>query len=367
MASARGCIAGACAYSAWVALTDSAKRSITGGRTGSRPCSSAARQSWRRRALGARADDAAGVAAVRAGRAGGSARCHRTGRTRRARSCSGCRSSPRASAAADPRRSERACCSGTGPARGAAALRRARGDARDDRGLVRAGCVVALNPGDPARAVATDSAQEQVFANRRLGFLRLALEHRCAVVPMYGFGENQVYTAHPRGCALRAAPCAGPRRAVVVSGRWGLSAGVSPLLPNPTRVTHVVGRAVDVGGAARARRARDQRGARGGVPALQGGARTRVREAQARASAAGGRGARAPVPPPLGVVECGGSLADGVLTSQSTKIGTARLPSTGRRARKKFCAVAPPRPSLPPRPFPRPYRSVSSSLRCLPF
>ena len=75
MATARGCIAGACAYGAWVALTDSAKRQIDhwGPDWVVRllPLGGAAVMN----ALGVRwahaLDDAAGVAAVRAGRAGG--------------------------------------------------------------------------------------------------------------------------------------------------------------------------------------------------------------------------------------------------------------------------------------------------------
>ena len=262
MATARGCIAGACAYGAWVALTDSAKRQVDHWgpdwvvrllQLGGAAVMNALGVRWAH-AL----DDARGVAAVQSGRAGGIgavsphgpyATCailfgmpfFRLEETRRG----GIR--VRSGGASVlfwvPGLREVLLLYGVREATPATIAR-----------LVRAGCVVALNPGGLREQIATDSAQEQVFANRRLGFLRLALEHRCAVVPMYGFGENQVYTAHP--ARLRALRAALVRRLrvglVVVSGRWGLSAGVLPLLPNPTRVTHVVGRAVDVGGAARA-------------------------------------------------------------------------------------------------------------------
>ena len=75
MATARGCIAGACAYGAWVALTDSAKRQVDHWgpdwvvrllQLGGAAVMNALGVRWAH-AL----DDARGVAAVRAGRAGG--------------------------------------------------------------------------------------------------------------------------------------------------------------------------------------------------------------------------------------------------------------------------------------------------------
>ena len=258
----RGYVAGACAYGVWVLLTDPAKRQVEHWgpdwvvrvlQLGGAAVMNALGVSWAHVL-----DDARGVAAVQSGRAGGIgavsphgpyATCaiafgmpfFRLDETRRG----GIRVRSGGASALFwvPGLRELLLLYGVREATPAVIAK-----------LVAAGCVVALNPGGLREQIRTDSAQEQVFANRRLGFLRLALEHRVPVVPMYGFGENQVYTAHPRRArALREALVRRFRVGlVVVSGRWGLSAGVLPLLPNPgTVVTHVVGRAVDVGGAAR--------------------------------------------------------------------------------------------------------------------
>ena len=62
--------------------------------------------------------------------------------------------------------------------------------------LLAGGYSVTLVPGGIWEMVNTRADQEQVFLMRRLGFLRLAMRHGVPVVPIYTFGENQLFTVH---------------------------------------------------------------------------------------------------------------------------------------------------------------------------
>ena len=64
--------------------------------------------------------------------------------------------------------------------------------------FLRGGTSVGVNPGGNYEMTMSDHAQEQVFAQKKLGFVRLALETGTPLLPMYGFGENQVFTCYPK-------------------------------------------------------------------------------------------------------------------------------------------------------------------------
>ena len=114
--------------------------------------------------------------------------------------------------------------------------------------FLRGGTSVGVNPGGNYEMTMSDHAQEQVFAQKKLGFVRLALETGTPLLPMYGFGENQVFTCYPK--PLQAWRLWLVRRwrlgAPLFTGRFGL-----PFVPLPAarrhHVTVVVGRPVEVG------------------------------------------------------------------------------------------------------------------------
>jgi len=108
---------------------------------------------------------------------------------------------------------------------------------------LKGGFSVALNPGGIYEMVHTSHEQEQIFVQNRLGFIRLAMEAGVPLLCMYSFGENQVFHAHT--FALKQRRWVAKRLRVGIplpTGRFGV-----PLLPLPTKVTLVVGNAVDVG------------------------------------------------------------------------------------------------------------------------
>lgn len=55
---------------------------------------------------------------------------------------------------------------------------------------------IGCSPGGVWEQVHTDSKKEQCFVMTNAGFLRLAMKHGRPVVPIYAFGENQLYTTH---------------------------------------------------------------------------------------------------------------------------------------------------------------------------
>ena len=120
--------------------------------------------------------------------------------------------------------------------------------------FLRGGTSVGVNPGGNYEMTMSDHAQEQVFA-QKLGFIRLALETGTPLLPMYGFGENQVFTCYPKPLrAWRSGSCAaGALGAPLFTGRFGL-----PAVPLPAaRVhlhTHVTRRPAGRGGAGARRR-----------------------------------------------------------------------------------------------------------------
>ncbi|KAJ1624323.1 diacylglycerol acyltransferase-domain-containing protein [Pavlovales sp. CCMP2436] len=117
-------------------------------------------------------------------------------------------------------------------------------DASVLRALLAEGHSVGLQPGGIAEQLRTTHMQEQAFFPPNLSFLRLALEHGTPLLPVYIFGENQLFRTTPtlqrfarRIFALSGIP------AVVPLGRWGLPW----LIPRPTNVLIAFGQPVYAG------------------------------------------------------------------------------------------------------------------------
>ena len=53
-----------------------------------------------------------------------------------------------------------------------------------------------LHPGGAWERASTSSEREVLYVDGKLSFVRLALKHGRPLLPMYAFGENQLYTAH---------------------------------------------------------------------------------------------------------------------------------------------------------------------------
>merc|ERR1712019_59499 len=70
-------------------------------------------------------------------------------------------------------------------------------DAKTFDALLSSGATVAVQPGGIFEQVASDHREEKVFFPARLGFVRLALQHGIPIIPIYAFGENQLYTMTP--------------------------------------------------------------------------------------------------------------------------------------------------------------------------
>jgi hypothetical protein len=106
------------------------------------------------------------------------------------------------------------------------------GNSKTFSALLAKGHTVAIQPGGIAEQVHTDAKQETVFFPPRLGFVRLAMKHGVPLLPIYAFGENQLYdtTDTVRGLNrwLYRTFALGT---LFVWGRGGLL--VSPAIPNP--------------------------------------------------------------------------------------------------------------------------------------
>lgn len=109
--------------------------------------------------------------------------------------------------------------------------------------LLESGETVALNPGGIHEQLATDHKRERIFFPAKLGFVRQAIKHGVPLVPVYDFGENQLFRvpewSRRASRSLKAATGAGVPFPV---GRFGL-----PFVPRRTHVKTYVGSAVPVG------------------------------------------------------------------------------------------------------------------------
>jgi 1-acyl-sn-glycerol-3-phosphate acyltransferase len=111
--------------------------------------------------------------------------------------------------------------------------------------LLRNGISVVVVVGGAHEALNARPATNDLTLARRLGFVRLALQHGASLVPVYSFGENAVYrqlVPNPPGSLVR--------RLQELLLRWfgyslPLISGVG-LLPLPRRITTVIGTPVPV-------------------------------------------------------------------------------------------------------------------------
>jgi len=106
--------------------------------------------------------------------------------------------------------------------------------------IIKAGCSVGVAPGGIWEMANTDHLKEKVYVQKNLGFLKLAIKHKMHVVPMYSFGENQLFTTHTLGLKFR--------RWLSKKLRFGFPLCTGKLgtpLPHATHVTQVYGPAID--------------------------------------------------------------------------------------------------------------------------
>lgn len=98
--------------------------------------------------------------------------------------------------------------------------------------LLKQGATVAVQPGGLIEQVNTDHKQEQIYFPKNLGFIKLALEHGVPLLPLYAFGENQLYhTAEWVRNINRFFYNRFKAGNFIVLGQFGIPN--SPVLPNP--------------------------------------------------------------------------------------------------------------------------------------
>lgn len=109
--------------------------------------------------------------------------------------------------------------------------------------LLGQGKSVAICPGGIHEQMATEPTCERCFFPPNLGFVRQALKHGTPLLPIYTFGENQLYDvpAWSRSLSKTVQKYTGAGLPLAL-GRWGL-----PLIPKKTQFQTYVGRLVDVG------------------------------------------------------------------------------------------------------------------------
>jgi len=96
---------------------------------------------------------------------------------------------------------------------------------------------ITILPGGIWEQVNTRHDEERCYVQRKLGFIKLAIEEGLSIVPMYGFGENQLFTIHTQWNSLHLWIARKFQLGLpLISGRWGCT-----LLPHPTTITHVYG------------------------------------------------------------------------------------------------------------------------------
>jgi hypothetical protein len=116
---------------------------------------------------------------------------------------------------------------------------------RTMRALLAAKRSIGMQPGGVWEQLHTDHKKEQCFCMRKLGFMRLAMEHGMPIVVVYAFGENQLYTTHNVAYKLRRWVAETLYLGIpVITGRWGL---LFPVIPHATPITIVAGQPIPVG------------------------------------------------------------------------------------------------------------------------
>ena len=111
--------------------------------------------------------------------------------------------------------------------------------------MLRAGGSCIVLPGGVAEMVELDSSREELHCPPALGFVRLAMKHGVPILPLYCFGETQLFRTHTCLMPLRRRIAARARIGIpFLSGRFGT---VGLPLPLPTRYAVVVGAPVHTG------------------------------------------------------------------------------------------------------------------------
>jgi hypothetical protein len=100
-------------------------------------------------------------------------------------------------------------------------------------------------PGGIYEQKSTRHDEEIHYVQKKLGFIRLACELGLDLLPMYGFGENQVFTVHSFGPSFRNLQHWIAQKLWVglpiVTGRFGFT-----LIPHPVKITHVYGKPIKI-------------------------------------------------------------------------------------------------------------------------
>mmetsp|Transcript_124166 Transcript_124166/g.397138 ORF Transcript_124166/g.397138 Transcript_124166/m.397138 type:complete len:364 (-) Transcript_124166:63-1154(-) len=109
--------------------------------------------------------------------------------------------------------------------------------------LLTAGKTTFICPGGIHEQLATDPHQERAFFPPKLGFVRQAIKHGVPLVPVYHFGENQLFDVPPWSRILSQ----WLRRKFHIGFPLGIGRFHLPLLPKKCRVIIRVGRLVEVG------------------------------------------------------------------------------------------------------------------------
>ncbi|KAL1508401.1 hypothetical protein AB1Y20_004511 [Prymnesium parvum] len=112
--------------------------------------------------------------------------------------------------------------------------------------LLKAGKTFAIQPGGIKEQAQTLHDQEQAFFASKLGFIRLAIKYGRPLMPLYIFGENQLYKrVHGLEWLTRSIQSLTGLTLPIVTAKWGLpQAG---LLPIATDIHVRWGNAIDVG------------------------------------------------------------------------------------------------------------------------
>jgi len=104
------------------------------------------------------------------------------------------------------------------------------------------GTSLLLYPGGVKEQLMTERGRHRVFLKSRKGFVKLALQHGCSLVPIYVFGETDLYDHWRFGIGFRRWVADRFNASIVLlSGSWGL-------LPYRVQVTGVSGAPIRVAG-----------------------------------------------------------------------------------------------------------------------
>ena len=105
---------------------------------------------------------------------------------------------------------------------------------------------IAVQPGGIKEQAATRHDQEQAFFPKRLGFIRLAIKHQTPLMPLYLFGENQLYRrVGGLGWLTRLIYKLTGMTFPILTGKFGLPMAL--FIPRATDVHIRYGRPVEVG------------------------------------------------------------------------------------------------------------------------